>query len=788
MAKQRFLDSIRHAVINRIASGIAGKTSYDPDWFVRFMKLALDEDSTEGSVMTDPMRQQPWVNIAVTALASNLARAPFRLYQGETEVVSGPVWKLFSDVNANASRYELWEATESWMSTRGEAIWVFERDFAGSARAFPQEIWTPNPSRFKHHLNPEGTKIMMWEYEYKREKIPYMPDQIIHFRDWNPWDEWRGVSPLLALSEEAIADWNAARSTRKMFENDSTPSGVLSSDQSLTMDQAKLYRQMWEDEHKGMSRRHRISVLGSGTKYQSIQRTPQEMDYIPLRKFTRAMILARYGVPLGAIGIKEDATAFSGKDLQEQLKQFWTLTLTPKTKAYEDKLRTDFFGRFGLSMTGRFDLSEIAELKEDDEAVTKRELEEVRAGALTIDEYRERRGMKPVPWGKVWWIPFSMAPAGSNGATEEETPKTAGERNVTPRPTLVPAQALLGLSLEQVRELAEGGKSPGGNGHVVRSWPAEYRDAHWKAMIAWRDRVERHYTKALQAWLFAQRSRILEELVGGKTLKTPDIQTFDGQFGASYWKDQLAKLKALSGEDFGKTMDQTGKDVEQLLRDAGLLDRADAFDIYDTDAPKYLDRRVNQGTLADITNTVRKQLRDAIETGQREGRTIDQMADDIRHVYDVGKGRAKTIARTELGGIIGDSRYASFKSEGFEETEWLSAQDEKVRPSHMIDGDKVKIGEKFRNGLLYPNDPEGPPEEICNCRCLGLPVFPEAKTHQAHEAPEVTRAAEVEQLAPLKIHVLKHARVRDMAITRDEKGSIAKVRITEVNEEEPDGQ
>ena len=739
----------------------AALKSYDADWFVRFMRIAYEEDSGSSAVISDPLRQQPWVNIAVTLLASNLARAPFKLYQGENEVTSGPVFDLFSDVNPSMSQYQLWEATESWMSTRGEAMWVFERDYAGTDRSsLPKEIWTPDPRRFRHRLNPEGTAIVMWVAEGhgpdgKQQKIPYLPDQVIHFRDWNAWDEWRGVNPLIALSEEAVADWLASRSIRKLFENDSTPGGVLSSDQPLTEDQALDLQEMWEEQHRGMSKRHRLAVLGFGTKYQSIQKTPEELSYLPMRKFTRSMILARLGVPPAVAGVKDENTPLSGSDTAEQMRMFWTLTLIPKMMGYQDKLRTDFFTRFRLKgMTGKFDLDAIEELKADTNKQTERELKEVLAGTLTIDEYRERRKMPPVPWGKYWWVPFSLAPAGVGGTTEETAPKSL--RNVTP------ANPLEAMSLADVRAIAEGGSAPNdGNGHrpvplagiveaaplpvvqaaaippVTHAWSPAYREGHWKSMVAWLNPVEKHYTKALQDWLFAQRSRILEQLVGGKTYKALDLDTFDGVFGEEYWKEQLGELKTISAEDFKKAMDRAGKDIEGLLRDAGLVERADAFDIYDTGALAYLDKRVNQGHLAEITETIRGQLRDVIATGLKEGQSIDDIAKEIRTRYDVAKSRSQTIARTELGGIIGDSRYAAFKSEGFEETEWLSAMDEKVRPTHQIDGEKVKIGETFSNGLQYPNDPAGPPEEVINCRCLGLPVFPEAQAQHVSDVQKV---------------------------------------------------
>jgi hypothetical protein len=49
---------------------------------------------------------------------------------------------------------------------------------------------------------------------------------------------------------------------------------------------------------------------------------------------------------------------------------------------------------------------------------------------------------------------------------------------------------------------------------------------------------------------------------------------------------------------------------------------------------------------------------------------------------------------------------------------WVAALDNRTRSSHRIlDGYKLKVGGKFPNGCRYPGDPEGPGEEIWNCRC-----------------------------------------------------------------------
>jgi uncharacterized protein with gpF-like domain len=63
---------------------------------------------------------------------------------------------------------------------------------------------------------------------------------------------------------------------------------------------------------------------------------------------------------------------------------------------------------------------------------------------------------------------------------------------------------------------------------------------------------------------------------------------------------------------------------------------------------------------------------------------------------------------------------------GITKQQWLTAHDEHVRPSHAAqDGDEVALDETFKNGLRYPCDPLGPPEEVINCRCTVVPVIGE---------------------------------------------------------------
>ena len=49
---------------------------------------------------------------------------------------------------------------------------------------------------------------------------------------------------------------------------------------------------------------------------------------------------------------------------------------------------------------------------------------------------------------------------------------------------------------------------------------------------------------------------------------------------------------------------------------------------------------------------------------------------------------------------------------------WIATLDNRTRHSHaMLDGVSIPLNEIFDNGCSRPKDPNGRPEEICNCRC-----------------------------------------------------------------------
>jgi HK97 family phage portal protein len=257
-----------------------------------------------------------------------------------------------------------------------------------------------------------------WFYQTGTELIPILQDELIHFRDWNPWNAVRGVNPLAALVLELEQDYYANKANSTLLKNNAVPMGILKTDQSIRPEEAEAIERRWESKYGAVKAGRKIAVLGKGTEFKPLAFSPDVVKLFELKRWNLYTILAKYGIPPRVANINDKTTSLSGKDTAEQHAAFWKYTLIPTLKQFENILETQFFVRYGLKEAGMFDLSDIPELQESEDAQSNRDIAEINAGLKTINEVLKERGKEPKPWGDMWYRPKNLIPTakGEQGA------------------------------------------------------------------------------------------------------------------------------------------------------------------------------------------------------------------------------------------------------------------------------------------------------------------------------------------------------------------------------------
>ena len=127
----------------------------------------------------------------------------------------------------------------------------------------------------------------------------------------------------------------------------------------------------------------------------------------------------------------------------------------------------------------------------------------------------------------------------------------------------------------------------------------------------------------------------------------------------------------------------------------------------------------SQQTLARVTSD----LNQIITEGYTSGKGINIVANMLTRRFDqLETWEAKRIARTEIHNSHNQGVMRIYDEVGVEYTQWIAASDDRVRESHEeINGEIIRLGDQYSNGLRYPGDTEGPIEEWINCRCSNAP-------------------------------------------------------------------
>ncbi|MDR1147900.1 MAG: phage portal protein [Spirochaetaceae bacterium] len=381
--------------------------------------LTSDFDFPDGTpARIDAYLLNAWVNIAVGILTRNIARAAFVIRRDGNGITGGTLYELFRRPNGQTSLFDLWKETSAWWFLEGEAFWWFGPDYSGG---IPRNLYILDPRRLIHEergterfpLAPENSR--RWFYQGTAGLVPILRDELVHFRDWNPWNPPRGINPLAALSLELEQDYYANKANSQLLKNNAIPQGILKTDQTIRPEEADALERRWESKYGAVKANRKIAVLGKGTEFKPLSFTPEVVKLFELKRWNLYTILAKYGIPPRVANINDKTTSLSGKDTREQHAAFWKYTLIPTLKQFESILETQFFARLGLKEYGAFDLKDIPELQESEDEQSRRDIAEINAGLKTINEVLRERGKDPKPWGDMWYRPKNLIPCGKEG-------------------------------------------------------------------------------------------------------------------------------------------------------------------------------------------------------------------------------------------------------------------------------------------------------------------------------------------------------------------------------------
>lgn len=283
---------------------------------------------------------------------------------------------------------------------------VFYAEKVRSGARAVVELWPLNPAEVKEKKkrNADGTEeITHYEWGSGRAKKDIKLEDMLVRKDWELGDP---LSPLAVAMGSADADSAQTDFVRAFFNNAGVPSGILTiKGRSIDEIESQMIKAQWRAKYgRGLGHQHDIAVLDQNAEYQKIGAGLDELESETVRGITESRICMAFGVPPLIVYAYVGLLRATYSNLKEAWAGFWDATMSPLLKDWRAfftwNLLTDFVDEeliLAERLRLNWDLSQVAALQEDVDAVHKRERDALTAGAVTIDEYRAAIGKAPHP-------------------------------------------------------------------------------------------------------------------------------------------------------------------------------------------------------------------------------------------------------------------------------------------------------------------------------------------------------------------------------------------------------
>ena len=708
-------------------------SGHTPDGFVQrkagnfLMSLSGNETSKNkpykddwdvDRAVKDALERVVWVNRAVFAIASNAARLPIirRADDPRNGEVLEPTY-VTEMLNRHPNQYQ---------DAYSFRFMISEQVLICKSGAFVEKIRNRMGDVIALELLPPGkTSPIPGEKEFvesflvdlgygKTRKVD--AQDVIWIRIPHPTNPYMGQTPLQAAGLAVEFDYYARVYNRNFVVNDGRPGGILVLNGELGDDDAEeVQRRFKGSTGSNIGGAGRLTVMSADSAtYIDTTTKQRDAQYLEARMANKEEILLAFGVPEVIIGNASGRT-FSNADVETSI--FWRETMLPHLTLLERAL--DVLDEFPKSFISH-DLSSVAVLDRDARERAAYHLDELKQGAISIDEYRGLTGRAPKGIDGLL-VPTNLSPVMMGGDTQPT--QEAPEEDMSPTNRVNPAQRPgrpSGNNQEPPENIARQGDAvtpptvPLNPAPMTERSGAEIPESKDYNQVA--EKRYRHIKRletsvGLQVTSFLKRQsrvvmekanskKIKEKVAAGETITVSDI------FDRSVWDSQLL--------DDAKTW-ISAIVIDGAVEIAGSKSGELGIDLNNQEILTIID--THMGRIKSINESTENAITELINAKLPEGHKafVEILADWFEKSIT---NRTASIARTEVVAAFNSGMVWSAKQLGFSKKTWLTV-DNSSRHSDLMHK-TIDINEEFSLGeskAFYPGDVNASPEFTINCRC-----------------------------------------------------------------------
>lgn len=313
----------------------------------------------------------------VRLLADTVSTLPVDVYRrGARDPLPTP--PLLQEPAAGTPRHEWLEAVMRSLLLRGNAYGLVTA--RSGSTLLPAQVELVNPDHVNVRLDEDG------RVEYRIGGQTLAREDVWHVRAHVTPGQPTGLSVVEYARQSIGVGLAAEKFGAQFFGDHATPSGVLSTTQHLTQQQANTLTEQWKALHGG---KRRVAILTGDLKFTPVSIRPDESQFIETSGFNVRQVCRMFGVPPEMVGAESGGSLTYANVEQRNLDMLrycvgpWLVRLETALSAL---LPRQQFVKFNANALLRSDTK------------TRYEAHEIalRAGFLTVDEVRDLEDLPPL--------------------------------------------------------------------------------------------------------------------------------------------------------------------------------------------------------------------------------------------------------------------------------------------------------------------------------------------------------------------------------------------------------
>lgn len=602
-------------------------------------------------------------------------------------VVSHPFLDLLYRPNKHISQNDLFTVSQTFDELLGEFFWYTP---LGQLTNRPKEIYILHPNRMMVNIDENGEVIGYSMRKGDGTKIGFLPEEILHHKEFNPKNPYRGYGTVEAAIDYISTEDSTAKFTRNFFENNAGINGVLTLKGQVSKEAFKKFALEWRAKYEGVDSAGKTAILRDmDTSFTKVGLGLDEVDMASLRKMTIDELLMMFRVPKGILGLSDETGL--GRASVETLEYIFSKYTVEQKMTKIDSTLQRFLDlhypkdRLFITHENTVPSDKVFELEQRKAAVDI---------WMTRNEVRKIDGLETIDGGDDLRSPITQVPLSYNSDDAD-----AGSSKALKRISLVAP------------------KKKDNSPEVTYDQKENFRLSLQKNQEAY----ERLYKRALKPLISKQNRSVLETVDTLANKKDLTSQLFDLSEAVEDFDQKLypvlADMYAVQGA-LALTFAGADESVEFTVNEsvAGFIHTS----------TRRMAQRFNEETL--------EQLSRSLAEGINAGESVQKLKARVESIYTEVRGyRSERIARTETLKASNNATNFAYKQSGFvKEKEWF-ANPGACEFCNAMNGKIFGLSDSFSQigqeiegedgGLMavsYENI-ENPPLHP-NCRCTILPV------------------------------------------------------------------